>query len=302
VLSTALCIGCVLHGAAWADLTIEGIHSPGMYGGVEREVIYLRDNQMRIDRLPAPTADHGQDNKSDSGPGSDVASSVLTRFSGSPAGMLYLEHESKRVQIISSLREIGSDQSASEVPIVMQGETREMLGRTAHRYDFSFTGSVDPLVLLGQQLPTGLAALVRIDLQVTGTAWVAPDMEGANELADFFAQLSKRQLIIQPLGQAGAETAQDLSILSPELSKAFTAVAAQITRAGFPLKIQTQSQTNIYPQGSVAILIQGMLDTLGIASQQSTESVVTAVNTGKVPPELFYGGLLPPGYSLNTPQ
>lgn len=289
VFRIALCISCFLQATAWADLTIEGTHSPGVYGGIEREVIYLSHDQMRIDRLTTPIPDNG--------PGNGVASSVLIRFSGSPSGMLYLDHESKRAQIISSLREIGSDQTASEVSIVKQGETREMLGNTAHRYDFSFTGSIDPLVLLGQQLPTGLAAFVRIDLQVTGTSWVVPGMAGANELADFFELLSKRQLTIHPLGQVGSETAQDLSILSPELSKSFTAVAAQITRAGFPLKIQTNSRMNIYPQGSVAVLVQGMLETLGIASRQSTESVVTVVNTGEISPEFFYGGLLPPGYS-----
>lgn len=312
VFRIALCISCSLQATAWADLTIEGTHSPGMYGGVEREVVYLSDNQMRIDRLSAPMTDNGpgngQDNKSDGRLEDGVAGSVLVRFSGSPSGMLYLDHESKSVQILSSLREFGanqsatsiSDPSASEVRIVKQAETREMLGHTAHRYDFSFTGSIDPLVLLGQQLPTGLAAFVRIDLQVTGTSWVVPGMAGANELVDFFELLSKRQLTIHPLGQAGSATAQELSILSPGLARAFTEVFTQITRAGFPLKIQSHSQMNIYPQGSVAVLIQGMLETLGIASQQNTESVVTVVGTGKVPPELFYGGKLPPGYSLNT--
>ena len=59
---------------------------------------------------------------------------------------------------------------------------------------------------------------------------------------------------------------------------------------------------NIYPEGSVAILIKGMLETLGIASQLRTDSVVTVVNTGMVPAEFFYGGLLPPGYSPDNPQ
>jgi hypothetical protein len=290
---TLIGTGLFLHATAWADLTIHANHSPGVYGGVDREVIYLSDNQLRIDRL--------EKSASDGAPADGAASSVLLRFSGQPAGMLYLDHALKSAQILSSLRLNSTNQNASEVRIVKQADIREMLGYTAQRYDFSFTGSVDPLVLLGQQLPTGMAAFVRIDLQVNGTAWVAPDMLGASELADFFDLLSKRQLDIHPFGQSGSATTQDLSILSPGLSTALTAVAAQITSAGFPLKLQTQFQMNIYPQGSVAILIQGMLETLGIDSQQNTESVVTVVNTNKVPTEFFYGGLLPPGYSLNTP-
>ncbi len=292
MLRIVLFISCFLHATAWADLTIEANHSPGVYGGIDREVIYLSNNQLRIDRLEEAVPG----NMSASTPGGGVASSVLLRFSGSPSGMLYLDHESKSVQVISSLPELGADEFAGGVRIVKQPDTREMLGHTAQRYDFSFTGSVDPLVLLGQQLPTGMAAFVRIDLQVTGTAWVVPDMQGASELADFFAQLSQRQLNIHPFGQSGSTSAQELSILSPGLATSLTAVAAQVTRAGLPLKIQTHSQMNIYPEGSVAILVQGMLEALGIASQLSTDSMVTVVNTEQVSPERFYGGSLPAGY------
>jgi hypothetical protein len=55
-------------------------------------------------------------------------------------------------------------------------------------------------------------------------------------------------------------------------------------------------------EGAMADMIQGMLDAMGIGGSHSTESVVTGVHGGNVPPELFYDGLLPPGYSLNTPR
>jgi hypothetical protein len=57
---------------------------------------------------------------------------------------------------------------------------------------------------------------------------------------------------------------------------------------------------NIYPADSVAILIQGMLETLGIASQLDANSEVNVVSKGEVPPGVFFGGSLPHGYSLES--
>ncbi|MGA9572469.1 MAG: hypothetical protein WBS20_00835 [Lysobacterales bacterium] len=296
MLRIALCLSCFLYATAWADLTIQGTHSPGIHGGIDRVVIYLADDQMRIDRLT--TVLQGGE------PGDGVVSSVLIRFSGRPSGLLYLDHGSKRIRMLSSLREIGADQTAraGAVRVVKQGQTREILGHTAYRYDFSFSEYVDPLLLLGQQLPAEMAGQVRVKLLVTGTSWVVPDMEGASELADFFVQLNKRQLTIGHLAQNQSETAQELSILSPGLSSALTDVFAQITRAGFPLLTQTHSNMKTDMQGGFGKLFQGMLESTGIASPQSTESMVSFVDTADVPPDIFYGGLLPPGYSLNTPQ
>jgi len=91
-------------------------------------------------------------------------------------------------------------------------------------------------------------------------------------------------------------------LLSPGLSSALTEVLAQITTAGFPLLTQTHSDIRVDMEGAMADMIQGMLDAMGIGGSHSTESVVTGVHGGNVPPELFYDGLLPPGYSLNTPR
>jgi hypothetical protein len=302
MLRIALCLSSLLYATAWADITVTGTHSPGFGGGIDRQVIYLRENQMRIDQLPTLTQD-GRNKES-------VVSSLLIRFSGRPSGLLFIDHDSMRVQMVSSLREInaaqtadaGSDPSVSSVRVVKRDQTREILGHTAHRYDFAFAGNVDPLVLLGQQLSPGMAGLISIKLQLTGTSWVAPDMEGARELAAFFAQLSRRQLTIGMPGPTPPETAQQLSLLSPGLSSALTEVLAQITTAGFPLLTQTHSDIRVDMEGAMADMIQGMLDAMGIGGSHSTESVVTGVRGGNVPPELFYDGLLPPGYSLNTPR
>lgn len=298
----ALCLSWFSCATAWADITIEGTHSPGLGGASDRQVIYLRRDQMRIDQLTTKARDGNNRDR--------VASSMLIRFSGHPSGLLYIDHDSMRVQMLSSLREIdtaqtpdaGSDPSASSVRVVERDETREILGHAAHRYDFAFAGNVDPLVLLGQQLAPDMAGLISIKLQVSGTSWVAPDMQGAKELAAFFAQLSRRQLTLGMLGPTPPETAQELSLLSPGLSSAVTEVLARITTAGFPLLTQTHSDVRVDMEGAMANMIQGMLEGMGIGGQHSTESVVTGVHGGNVPQELFYDGSLPQGYSLNTPQ
>ena len=302
MLRIALCLSWFACATAWADITIDGTHSPGLSGGIDRQVIYLKEDQMRIDQLTVKAQDGKNTDR--------VDSSMLIRFSGRPSGWLFIDHDSMRVQMLSSLREIdtaqtpeaGSAPSASSVRVVEQDETREILGHTAHRYDFAFAGNVDPLALLGQQLSPGMAGMISIKLQVTGTSWVAPDMQGARELAAFFAQLSHRQLTLGMLGPTPPEAAQELSLLSPGLSSALTEVLARITTAGFPLLTQTHSDMRVDMEGAMADMIQGMLDAMGIGGPHSTESVVTGVHGGDLPPDLFYDGLLPKGYSLNTPQ
>lgn len=294
MLRITVLLTCFLSTNAWADLTIHGTHYPGPSGGTDRQVTYLRENEMKIDHLST------LEKEGDGG----VANSILIRFSGHPSGLLYLDHESKRVQLLSSLRETGAVESANDsaglVSVVKQDETREILGQTAHRYDFSFSGDVDPLALLGEQLPPALAGSVIIKLQVTGTSWIVPGMEGAGELAEFCEQLSKRQLTIGMLGQSLSETGQDVSFLSAGLSGALTDVFRQVTAAGFPLLTQTRSEMRVDMAGYMGGIIQGLLDGMGVSGPQSTEMIVTAVQTSKIAPELFYDGELPQGYSLNT--
>jgi len=245
---------------------------------------------MRIDQLAAS----GQDS---------VTSSALIRFSGTPAGLLFINHESKRIELLSPLpanSKAGS--GAVSVRVVKRDETRKILGHTALRYDFSFSGNVDPLALLGPQLPEGMAGLVNIKLSVSGTSWVVPGMDGAAELADFFALLAGRQLSIAFAGQAPAGTGQRMSVLSPELPGALTAAMKQITRSGMPLVTDTSSVLTPDMEGMMADVVQGLLDAAGLGDQQRTESMVTAVRSGNVSAELFYNNRLPAGYTLSTPR
>ena len=293
MLRMTLCLSGLLCAPAWADVTIEGTHSPGFSGGVDRQVIYLRDEQMRIDQLAS------------SGSGTDgVASTLLIRFSGRPAGLLHIDHGSRTAQVLSALPPTGAahsalDPVANPVHVVRRDETWEILGHAARRHDFSFSGNVDPLVLLGGQLPPGMAGMVSIKLNVSGTAWVAPGMDGAVELAGFFAALTGKQLAVALLGQDPSALGQTGSVVSPGLSRAITEVMAQITREGFPLVTETRSTLQVDMVGTVADMIRALLAGMGLDAPQSTESIVTRVSAATVPAELFYSGGLPAGYSLH---
>jgi hypothetical protein len=288
LLRMTLCLSGCLGAPAWADLTIEGTHSPGFSGGVDRQVVYLRDDQMRIDQLT-----QGAGNTD------SVARSLLIRFSGQPAGLLHIDHGSRSVQVLSALPpNAARDTAANPVRVERRDETWEILGHTAQRHDFSFSGDVDPLVLLGGQLPPGMAGMARIRLDVTGTSWVAPDMDGAAELAEFFATLTGKQLAVALLGQDAFAMGQAGSVVSPGLSRAITEVMAQITREGLPLLTETRSKLVVDMQGGVADMIRALLAGMGLDAPQSTESIVTRVNTATVTPELFYSGGLPVGYTL----
>ena len=293
VLRMTLCLSGCLCAPAWADVTIEGTHSPGFSGGVDRQVVYLRDGQMRIDQLAQNT-----------GNTDSVARTVLIRFSGQPAGLLHIDHGSRSVQILSALlptdaAHTASNPAANPVRVERRDETWEILGHTAQRYDFSFSGNVDPLVLLGGQLPPGMAGMVRIKLNVSGTSWVAPEMDGAAELAGFFATLTGKQLALAMLGQDPFAMGQAGSVVSPGLSRALTEAMAQVTREGFPLLTETRSNLEVDMQGAVADMIRALLAGMGLDAPQSTESIVTRVKTAAVMPDLFYSGGLPPGYTLH---
>lgn len=295
VLGTGLCLGGLLCSPAWGDITTEGTHSPGFSGGVERQLIYLRDDQMRIDQV---VQDGSQPDS--------ASSSILIRFSGQPAGVLYIDHGSKTVEVLSTLPTANaanseSDAAASTVRVVRRDETWELLGQTAQRYDFSFSGNVDPLLLLGDQMPQGMGGMVSIKLNVSGTSWVVPGMDGAAELAGFFAALASKQMSVKMPGQYAAATGSQASVLSPALSRALTDVMARITREGFPLLTETRSELSVDSEGYVAVMAQAVLQGMGMDAPQSTESIVTRVNTSAVAPALFYADGLPPGYTLTKP-
>ena len=282
----------LLCATAWGDVTIEGMHAPGLSGGADRQVIYLRDDQMRIDQLAQNGGDPDR-----------VANSLLVRFSGQPAGLLHIDHGARTVQVLSTLPPANTESSsldpaANPVRVARRDETWELLGHTAQRYDFSFSGHVDPLVLLGEQLSPGMAGVIRLRLTVSGTSWVAPEMDGAAELAGFFALLTGKQLAVGWMGQDPSAVGQTGSVISPGLSRAITEAMARITRAGFPLLTETRSVLKVDMSGTVADMAQALLDGLGLSAPRNTESIVTRVDTATVPPDLFYSDGSPPGYTL----
>jgi hypothetical protein len=288
-----LCLIFLLGANAQADLTVDGTSTPGLDGGADRFTMYLMDEQLRVDRVVTKMID---------GAGFDtVESSILVRFTGAPAGILFLDHGARTVKVVAAMEPAPDDPSGSASPIriTRTDETREILGQVARRFDFSFGGSIDPMVMVGQQVPPQLADMLKINLAVTGSSWVAPGMQGAQEFAGFMQMMADYQMIIgqavagQPVGGSTA------GLISAELSSGLKEVMAQLSQHGLPVHTTTNSNMSVALEGQMAVMMQGMLDSLGIGGNYPSETIATRVDSAPVDAALFYDGGVPDGYTVS---
>ena len=127
MLRIAICLSCILSTTSWADVTINGINTPGVNGGVDKYIIYIKDEQMRLDQI---TTSGGQ----------------------------------------------GID--------------------TAEGYDFSFVGQANPATMGIPQMPPETAEMMKVNLHLSGTTWVVPGMEGADEFEHFYEMMAKYRMTI----------------------------------------------------------------------------------------------------------
>ena len=282
--------------AAWADLTIDSTSKPGVNSDKDRQTIYLKDDQMRIDQISTEL----QKGK----PVDVVNTSMLIRFSGEPAGMLFIDHKARQVRVTTPLEAIEAektvdaktDPTAPAPSVVDRNETREVMDHTAEGYDFSYNGSLDPMAMGGQQMPPQMAGMMKMKLHVTGTAWVVPGMAGADELAAFYAKMAKYQMTMGVVDPDQGGPGKEKSMVAPGLSHGLTDVMAQIAAKGFPLLTSIKSEVKMEMEGPMASMMQGMMQTPGGGFE--SESEVTKVSTAKVDPDLFYDGGIPDGYTL----
>ncbi len=296
-----LCFICLLSATAWADLTVDGTNSPGINGGVERFRMYLMDDQLRVDQLVTKIVGGKEFDT--------VENTILVRFAGEPAGVLVLDHGAKTVKVVATMDAKTTAQSAgakvapaSSARIIKTDETREILGHMARRYDFSFNGSIDPLVMVGQQLPPEVAALLKINLSVTGSTWVVPGMRGEQEFAGFMEKMAANGMTIGQAvsGQQGA--GGKAGLISAELSSGLKDVMTQLSKNGLPVQTRTDSNMSTALEGQMAVLMQGMLDGLGIDGNYPSETIATRVDDASVDAALFYAGGVPDGYTVSYLQ
>jgi hypothetical protein len=294
-----LCLTCLLSAAAWADLTVDGTSTPGLNGGTERFTMYLMDEQLRVDRLITKNID-GEDVDT-------VESSLLVRFIGAPAGVLLLDHGARTVKVVAAMVHAvlaGQPGGAppgpvSPVSVIGTDETREILGRTARRFNFSFSGSIDPMALAGQQLPPDLADMLKVNLAVTGSSWVVPGMQGEEEFAVFMQKMADSEMVIGQgvAGQPGA--GGQAGLISRELSSGLKDVMTQLSKHGLPVQTTSRSNVSAALEGQMAVMMQGMLDGLGIGGDYSSEIIATRVDAAAVDAALFYDGGVPEGYTVS---
>jgi hypothetical protein len=284
---------CLFSTTSWADLTIDGTSTPGLNGGVDRFTMYLLDEQLRVDRLITKTIDGTEVDT--------VENSILVRFAGEPAGVLFLDHGSRKVKVVAAMHAVDAGQPGSVSPagITRTDETREILGQLARRFNFSFSGSIDPMVMVGQQVPPELADMLKINLSVTGSSWVVPGMQGDKEFAGFMQQMAENEMIIgqavagQPVGGSKA------GLISAELSSGLKDVMTQLSKHGLPVQTTTNSNMSVALEGQMAVMMQGMLDGLGISGNYPSETIATRVDAAPVDAALFYDGGVPDGYTVS---
>lgn len=270
---------------AWADLTVEGSHSPGVYGGTDRFKLYLKHGQMRIDQVTTAMI-NGQ-------AGDSVDASILIRFEGTPAGVLLLDHQSRTVEVAAHLPAgAAPDPSGTSAVITRREESQVLAGFHSWRYDYTFNGPIDPSTLPGLQLSPQMRAMMQLEFAVTGTSWLVPDMPGQQELAAFFTRMAANGVTLGELaGPMG-------SLLSPSLSAGLTGLLADLSREGFPMNVTSQAQVMSTAGGQMAIMVDSTLQGLGIPTRFVTETAVDSLNTTEVSSSLFYQSGLPAGYQL----
>jgi hypothetical protein len=293
-----LCFICLLSATAWADLTVDGTSTPGLDGGIERFTMYLKDEQLRVDRPVTKNID-GKEVET-------VENSILVRFTGEPAGVLFLDHGDRTVKVVATMDVKADGQSAgakaasaSSARIIKTDETREILGHMARRFDFSFNGSIDPMVMVGQQVPPELADMLKINLAVTGSSWIVPGMQGEQEFAGFMQKMAENEMTIgqavagQPVGGSKA------GLISAELSSGLKDVMTQLSKHGLPVQTTTNSNMSVALEGQMAVMMQGMLDGLGINGNYPSETIATRVDAAPIDAALFYDGGVPDGYTVS---
>lgn len=282
MLRTMVFLCGLLATTAWADLTVEGSHSPGIYGGTDRFKLYLRQGQMRIDQITSA----GQ--AAESGD-----ASVLIRFQGAPAGVLLVDHQDRTVDVAAHLQAgAAADRSATSSRITRHEETKVMAGFHSWRHDFTFNGPIDPSTLSGLQLSPEMSRMMQLEFAVTGTSWLVPDMPGQQELSQFLASMAEHGVTLGDLaGTLG-------SLLSPSLSAGLIGLLEDLAREGFPMQVTSQATVKSKVGGQMAMMVDSTLLGLGIPTRFATETKVDSVSTTEVNSSMFYQNGLPAGYQL----
>jgi hypothetical protein len=228
-----------------------------------------------------------------------VESSILVRFTGEPAGVLFLDHGAKQAKVVAAMKAMTAAQPVSPASVVRTDETREILGQVARRFNFTFYGSIDPLAMTGQQLSPDLAEMLKINLAVTGSSWVVPGMQGEQEFAGFMQKMADSEITIGQgiAGQPGA--AGKAGLISPELSSGLKDVMSQLSKHGLPVQTTTSSNVSVALEGQMAVMMQGMLDGLGIGGNYPSDTIATRVDAASIDAALFYDGGIPEGYTVS---
>lgn len=230
--------------------------------------------------------------------------SMIFRPSGPQPGLLFLDHQAKRVDFLPSDMIVAgeaivaaeTDASAvaqtgfsgwpaapATVTVIEQGVSREVApqqGLVGYKYEGSST-----LPAMGEAgIPPEMKDMIKVVLKVDGVAAVDPTLPGASTAAAFYQEMAQS------------------SLSSNSMTSGMMAVNAGLASNGLPVWVGSISEVYIEVGGPMAGMMQGMLANMPGLEQKKTYSVstITTIDTSPVDPALLYDGGMPPGYEVNV--
>lgn len=242
--------------AAWADLTIESVTESqggmGASGGDGLTVSYIKGERMRVD------TDDGKE------------STILNL---PERQMISLNHRRKRAEVMNmgdlaeAQRSIGA---TVDVSVEANGQSKTVMGYETEGYDIHMNIDAAPAGM--ENMP------FEMTMVMTGTTWVAPEVEGSEEVAAFYREMAEAGLFFGPPEAAEAQ---------PDQTRGMTEMWSKIAAAGMPL----ESTMRMEMQGS------GPMAMMGKAMNFTTTNTVQRVSNDNLDDALFE---IPEGYKVKN--
>ena len=273
-----------------ADLTIKGTNYTAPWAGgtaivpsqkkdVQDYTIYVQGHNMRMDNGGAYT--------------------VIIREQGPGLEYVLVDHSKKQYYSIKS-----TEAASSEVQTVTRSDQeitganlngsihpKPIQGHAVKAADFSYRGKATPPV----GMPPQYQNMITVNVEIKGTSFVAPGMQGADELAAFYQNMQAKL--------ASAQQASGVQSVSPLLSRGMTTIMARVAGFGFPLVTMQNTKMTMTMQGMpgpAAGMVRSMLSKLpGMSSMDPNNvavSEVQSVTYDALGGALFYNGGYPSGY------
>lgn len=274
--------------AELGDLTVTGVN----YGeeGEQPFTMYISGREMRIDQ-----------------PG---GMSMIFRLSGDRPGMLFLNHERKKVDFLpAEMVNLGESavsartlmtyetdpdplpgmEALSPIPgaiNVVRGGTEEAVPVDPEKVGFYYEGDTTLPGMDQASVPPEMRDMLQVVMRIESRAAVDPNIDGAEVAAAFYEEVVN----------SGLSAPSGFSSMSSGLM----AVSRDIASVGFPVWTGTLTRIRVEVDGPMAGMMEGAFNRMPGIGRTLAVSVVESVSTDPVDPGLFYDGGMPPDYEVEV--